>query len=228
MLARRYMVIKISGSLIYPPSPDYLRGLRSAVFRLHEEGVGLGIVVGGGAAARSFITALRPLGVPESLLDVIGIEAANLNALAVALALGPLSPPEVASDIRDAVRMAREGLIPVMGGLQPGQSTNSVAAVLAEALQADLLVNLLNGVDGVYTGRPGEPGSKKLDTLSYDLLESIVAEKSQLAGSYELFDHVALGVVRRSRLKLVFADGRDPDVIIRISKGERVGSWVTP
>ncbi len=227
-MARRYMVVKLSGSLVYPPSPDYLRSLRSAVISLVNEGWGLGVVVGGGPVARNVIMALRAIGVPESLLDEVGIEAANLNALVVAIALSPLSSPEIATDVKKAVVMSREGMIPVMGGLQPGQSTNSVAAVLAEALQAELLVNLLNGVDGVYTGKPGEEGSRRLDVLTYDQLEAIVVGKSQSAGSYELFDHVALGIVRRSRLKLVFADGRDPQVLISISKGEKVGSWVTP
>ncbi len=225
---QRSMVVKLSGSLVYPPSATYLRRLGDVIRDLAGDGWRLGIVVGGGPLARDLIDSLRELGVPESLLDEVGIEAANLNALAVALALAPLAAPEVPRDVREAVRLSREGMIPVMGGLQPGQSTNSVAAVLAEALGAQFLVNLLNGVDGVYTGRPGQPGSRKLESLTYDELEAIVASKSQAAGSYELFDHVALGVARRSGLTLVFADGRDPKVLLLVSRGEKVGSWVRP
>jgi len=162
------------------------------------------------------------------LLDEIGIESANLNALSVALALYPLSPPTVPRDLREAVRISQEGLVPVLGGLQPGQSTNAVAAVLAEAIKADLLVNLLNGVDGVYTGRPGEPGSRKIDSLTYSQLEEIISGKEQVAGGYELFDHVALEIVKRSRLTLVFADGRNPAVLVKVIRGEGVGSWVRP
>ncbi|MGC9209881.1 MAG: UMP kinase [Acidilobus sp.] len=222
------VVVKLSGSLLHPFTEPYALRLRGAVESLVKEGLTVGLVVGGGPLARDLISPLRALRVPESLLDEVGIEAANLNALALSLALYPLSPPQVPRDVREAVRVAQEGLVPVMGGLQPGQSTNAVAAVLAEALRAKVLINLLNGVDGVYTGRPGEPGSRKLDTLSYDDLERILLGKSQAAGTYELFDHVALGVVKRSKITLVFADGRDPEVILRIARGEKVGSWVTP
>jgi len=221
-------VIKFSGSLIYPPSASYLSDLRETVKALLDEGWRIAVVVGGGEVAREYIRTLRALGVPESLLDEIGIESANLNALSVALALYPLSPPAVPRDLREAVRVSQEGLVPVLGGLQPGQSTNAVAAVLAEAIKADLLVNLLNGVDGVYTGRPGEPSSRKIDNLTYSQLEEIILGKEQVAGGYELFDRVALEIVKRSRLTLVFADGRNPAVLVKVIRGEGVGSWVRP
>ncbi|MGC9071179.1 MAG: UMP kinase [Acidilobus sp.] len=228
MTVRAPIVVKLSGSLVYPLSQSYLWRLRAAIESLVRERVRVGLVVGGGPIARDLITPLRSLGVPESLLDEVGIEAANLNALAVSLALYPLALPQVPRDVRDAVRISLEGLVPVMGGLQPGQSTNAVAAVMAEALGAKLLINLLSGVDGVYTGRPGGPDSRRLESLTYNELERIVLDKSQTAGTYELFDHVALGVVRRSRITLVFVNGGDPDVIVKIAKGERIGSWVTP
>ncbi|ADL18828.1 Probable uridylate kinase [Acidilobus saccharovorans 345-15] len=217
MSERKVAVVKLSGSLVSPPSPLYLRRLRDSVERARSSGWRLGIVVGGGATARSYITALRELGVPESILDEVGIESAVLNAMAVASALYPYSPIEIPRNVREALTVFEEGLIPVLGGLQPGHSTNAVAAVLAETIGADLLLNLLNGVAGVYAGgAPGEPGARLLRAATYDELENIVRDKRSLAGTYELFDSVAVSVVRRSHIKVRFVDGRDPEVIQRI------------
>jgi len=228
MTACGVSVVKLSGSLVSPPSATYLRGLREAVEKVVAAGCRLGIVVGGGGTARSYIGALREIGVPESILDEIGIESAVLNAITVASALYPRSPLEVPRSIREAVTDFEEGLVPVMGGLQPGQSTNAVAAVLAEAIGARIILNLLKGVSGVYVGGPpGDPSAKLSKSLSYDELEAVIRDKRSLAGTYELFDSVALNVVRRSDITVRFANGEDPGVIYRVLVGgEDLGTLV--
>ncbi|MBS7618940.1 UMP kinase, partial [Candidatus Bathyarchaeota archaeon] len=47
------------------------------------------------------------------------------------------------------------------GGLQPGQSTNAVACVLAERSESKLLVNTTN-VEGVYSADPKKDPHAKL------------------------------------------------------------------
>ncbi|MEM0365818.1 MAG: UMP kinase [Acidilobaceae archaeon] len=223
-----YIVVKISGRLLTPPRLSYLSMLRDSILESYRYG-GLAIVTGGGPLSREYIGVLRELSVPESILDVVGIYASRLNALALASILLPYSTIKIPESIEEAVDVAVKGLIPVIGGLQPGQSTNAVATSLAEALKAKLLLNMLDGVDGVYKPPPGVKGSRRLDRATYDELEEIIREYPQIAGRYELIDNVALSIARRSNIRILFVNGQNPQVIPLVIRGEKVtGTIVEP
>lgn len=219
------VVVKLSGSLIYPPNDSYLSRLREVLLRLASKGVLSGVVVGGGDLARSYIGVLRRRNVGEAILDLMGIEAARLNASLVAKMLYPHSPPYPPATLEEAIRASLSGLIPVLGGLQPGQSTNAVAAVLAEALGSSTIINALRGIDGVYDRDPREPGSRRLERISYSKLREIISSMDKRAGGYTLFDEVALDVVERSRVRVLFIDGSDPTNILKALEG-RAGTVV--
>ncbi|MFP3143418.1 MAG: UMP kinase [Caldisphaera sp.] len=222
------IIIKISGSLIYPPNPNYFNKIRENIIKLIDD-YRFGIVVGGGPLARNYINNLRSLNISESILDILGIESAKLNALALSTALNPYAIPKVPNNITEAIEMFSKGLIPVLGGLQPGHSTNAVSIILAESLNSKTVINMLNGVDGIYTKKPNEPDSKKLVKVTYNDMESIIKNIDQLAGGYELLDHVAFELIKRSKIKVIFVDGKDPDVIYKIIKlKEKIGSELTP
>ncbi len=220
------VVVKLSGSLVSPPRTYYLSSLNEVIVKLTKEISQIGVVVGGGPLARDYIKPLRELEVPEAVLDIIGIEAARLNALLLASILYPLSPLRVPRSIEEALDVLSDKKIVVMGGLQPGQSTNAVAASLAEAIKADILINLLSDIDGIYSPAPGVPGAKRLERLSCEEFYELVKELSQKAGSYELFDHTAIQIIRRSRIPVYFAHGQDPNIIIDIIKGRAEGTLV--
>ena len=225
---RRALVVKVSGSLVYPPNPAYIRSLAHSIVELYNNGYTLGIVIGGGRLAREYIDAARDLGVPGSGLDVLGIEASRLNALLLAFTLYPLASPKISKSLEEALDQAARGLIPVLGGFQPGQSTNAVAMVLAEALGSDLVINCLKGVKGVYDRDPQEPGAKLLERLTLDELWKIVQGYPQVPGAYTLIDHVAVEVARRSGIRIAYTDCSDPRIILRIVRGESIGTLVEP
>ncbi|MCE4610879.1 MAG: UMP kinase [Desulfurococcales archaeon] len=210
------IVVKLSGRLLYPPSADYIAGITRVVSEIEGMGFKVGFVVGGGELARSYIEALRRLGLNEGLLDLMGIEASRLNASMLSKALYPRSPPVPITSIEEALRVVQIGLIPVMGGLQPGQSTNAVAASLAEAGGGSVVLNALRGVEGVYED---EPGGRILRKLSYDDMERIIEGFERKAGTYTLWDRVALDIVRRSNIKVVFFDGSNPRNFIEALMG---------
>jgi uridylate kinase len=112
-----------------------------------------------------------------------------------------------------------------MGGLTPGQSTNAVAALAAETVQADMLLNATN-VDGIYDRDPKEPGAKKLESVTVDELSEILSGTGTRAGEYKLFDPVAIRVVGRSRIPTAIFNGNDPENLLRLVKGEKVGSRI--
>lgn len=222
------VVVKISGSLIYPPRLEYMRGLREAVSRAADEGARLAIVVGGGPLARSYIEVLRGVGVNQSIQDLAGIIASRANAYFTASLLYPRSPLTVPGSVEEVLEAYASGRIPVIGGFEPGQSTNAVSLLVAEAIGAGRVVDLLNGVKGVYDRDPSTPGARLLERLTLSQLEAIVSRYEQEAGKYALMDHVAVSIARRSRIKVHFIDGSDPYNLLRVLRGERMGSVVEP
>jgi len=219
-------VVKISGKHVNPEKPVLVARYAEVLRRLHGEGYRLAVVVGGGRVARDYIAAAGVVGVNRGLRDALGIEAARLNARLLAYALHPLAYPEPPRSLWEALEAAATGRIVVAGGFQPGQSTAGVAAVLAEAMGADILV-LATTVAGVYTGDPRrEPGARLLERLSYGELRRVLRQSVE-PGHYELLDPLALAIVERSRIPVRVVDGSDPGNVARAVHGEEVGSLVS-
>ncbi|MEB3765823.1 MAG: UMP kinase [Desulfurococcales archaeon] len=225
----RALVVKISGSLLYPPEPSYLKDLTNSLLELKvKHAVTLGVVVGGGPVARSYINTLKELGVDNAKLDILGIESARLNALMLATLLYPKSPLIVPRDIIEAASIAASGLIPVMGGLQPGQSTNAVSLALAEALGASKVINMLNNIEGVYDKPPETPGARLLREVSYRELREIINRYPQHPGKYTLLDHTAMKIAERSKITIHFIKGNEPGNLIKAFLGEEIGTVARP
>jgi len=220
------LVIKVSGRLMTPPRPAYLKAFRDAIETIFDKVEAIGIVVGGGDFAKEYIGALREIGVPESRLDLVGIEVSRLNALVLAQALYPMSYLRVPETLDEAVDMINTRRVVVLGGLQPGQSTNAVAASLADAIGASLLINLLSDVDGIYIPAPGVPGATRANRLSCEELRQIVRDMPQVAGAYDIFDHIAVDIASRAKLRIFFTSGKDPSVLANILEGTAVGTTV--
>lgn len=184
------------------------------------------VVTGGGPIARKYIAAARGLGASETVCDQIGIHVSRLNARLLATALEGAVFPEIPESIEDLTTCIQSGLIVVMGGLQPGQSTNATAALAAEVMRADLLVNATN-VAGVYSADPQkDPHAKKLDEVTPDQLMEILSEARFRAGKYELMDLVAIRIIKRSRIPAIVIDGRDASNIDKALHGKHIGTRV--
>ncbi len=223
------VVVKVSGRLLYPPRASYMQELREALIEARRRGYRVGVVTGGGELARMYIRESRLLGVSEALLDLLGIQASRLNALALATVLVPYSSPRLPHSIEEAVDMALSGMIPVLGGLQPGQSNNAVAASLAEGLGARVIVNMMAGLDAVYDRPPTEPGARKFSKITISQMKELASRNPQIAGTYDLFDHVALKIVERSKLTVLFVDGSEPKVLLNVIEDHaRAGTVMVP
>ena len=223
------MVVKIGGHILASQLDprkieEYLKLLKS----LREEGHKIVVVVGGGGEARKYIRVAKRLGGSEFVCDVLGIEVSRLNARLLIAGLGDLAYPEPPRTIED-LRKAFEGSkIVIMGGLQPGQSTNAVGILAAEAVGAEMFINATD-VDGVYTSNPKkDPKAKKLDVVTTDELLTLTLRERLEAGSYTLFDPVAIKIVERSGILTRIVDGRTPINIKLAIKGEAVGTLIKP
>jgi uridylate kinase len=186
------------------------------------------VVTGGGSNARKYIAAARELGASEFVCDQIGIHVSRLNARLLAAALGESAFPKMPESSDELMESMGSELIIVMGGLQPGQSTNAVTALAAEAISADLIVNATK-VDGAYTADPRkDPKARKLDQVTPDELMQILSMEGFKAGEYDLMDPLALRIIKRSKIPAIIVDGRDPSNIEKALSGKRVGTKIVP
>lgn len=222
-------VLKLGGSLLYGDAneiiTDRIKVYADSIKSLVKEGNEFVIIVGGGKAARTFITAARELGANEAQCDWLGIKMARHNAELLCAALGDVAYPKIAESLDELEVAMGFGKVVLMGGLNPGQSTNAVAALAAETVNAVMLLNATN-VDGVYDKDPKLPDAKKLDKVDISELKMILSGGGTRAGEYKLFDPVALRVIERSKIKTIIFDGNDPDNLRKLIKGEAVGTVV--
>ena len=222
-------VIKIGGSVLFDDvgsiKIDLIRNWIEIIEELQNQDHQVAIVVGGGKPARQFSKIARDLGAPNSYQDLIGIEAARQNARLLISGL-PSAYPDPPSSYQEFIKVAAHQSLVVVGGFQPGQSTNAVAAILAEEIGADYLFNMSN-ISKVYDKDPEEyPDAKPFDKLTYSEFEQLLVANEQLPGTYALFDNVGLEIVKRSKIKLTFLDGSHPEYIPKLLSGKSLGTVV--
>lgn len=226
-------VIKIGGSILFDKEnqikqqlvSNYAKTIRN-VFSVSKKRCA--VVVGGGKIARKYIAATRALDASEAYNDIMGIEAAKLNARLLIAALGDMAYPDPPQNFQkfQALFNVTDKII-VCGGFQPGQSTNAVAASVAEVTKAERLINLTD-VDGVYTKDPDkDPNAKLLKEISIEDFVKLIAKQVTKAGQYPLFDYTAVQIVQRSKIALQFINGTDPENLAKAISGKQIGTLIT-
>ena len=210
-----------SGQNRYPLVEEYVKLFKDIVGQYHFL-----IVAGGGPTARYYIKAAREMGVPESLCDQLGILVSRLNARLLVDGLGEYAFPEVPTTIDELKHFFASGRIVAMGGLTPGHSTNAVAAISAETIRADLLINATD-VDGVYTSDPNKnKNAKQLKKVRVTKLMKILSKGDITAGAYDLMDPLALRIIQRSKIPTVILNGKTPRNVLKALENEDVGTYL--
>jgi uridylate kinase len=225
------IVLKIGHALFKGGSIDVekIRGTADAVLQLHNTGHRLIVIVGGGEPSRAYIKAARSLGADLATCDEAGIMVTRLNALLFSIALGEASSRKIIGSFEELEEQlaAAEGKILVGGGFTPAQSTDAVAALAAERMNADLLIKTTD-VDGVYDSDPEKnPDAKLLREVDIRRLREILSRCESTPGEYRLLDQVSLSILERSRIPVVIVNGSDPGNIIRAASGEKVGTRIS-
>ncbi len=184
------------------------------------------VVVGGGRPARDYIGVARELGAGEAKCDDIGIEVTRVNAKLLLLGLGDYAYQKVPHNFGEALEYSASGKIIVMGGTEPAHSTDAVSAILAEFVQADILINLTS-VDGMYTKDPKKFDDAELisEITASDMME-FIKNQDVKAGTYEFFDMTAIQMIKRSNLETVIANGFYPENLVKAINGEKIGTRV--
>lgn len=223
------ITIKLSGHIIFPSlsATSKFKGYIDCIKAVKELGHNPFIVMGGGEPVRYYIKIARENGMDESTCDQMGIAVTNINAKIFARALGDVACQFVPTDFDMLDQAISTGKIVVMGGLQPGQSTNAVAALLAERSGSKLLINTTT-VDGLYDSDPNSnPKAKKLTKVSIKEVAKILDKSGTKAGEYQLLDQVAIKIIERSGIVTKIIDGKDPQNILKSINGG-IGTTIMP
>ncbi len=218
------VIISLGGSILAKDlNPDsfisYANAL-SALAKKHR----LVIVTGGGVAARNYINVARSVGANEVVCDFIGIDVTRLNAQLLISALGADAFPEPPRTYKDAEAALTSGKIVVMGGVIPGQTTDAVSAILAEYMDADLMV-IATSVDGVYSADPQtDHDAVKFEKMTAKELVNVVMSTEMKAGSKSPVDPLAAKIIERCEIETIVMNGNDPAAVSEVIMQEGVES----
>ena len=221
------VVIRVGGSVVASPLNSSLIGRYVELLKdLRKKEHEVVAVVGGGSLAREFIGVAAQLGLEEALRDWAAIHVSRLLAQLFLLCLGDSGCESVPVSVDEAEACLKRNKIVVLGGLYPGMTTDSVAALICERVKADLLVKGSN-VDGIFTKDPKKyADAKKLDKLKFEDLTLIFEADSHKAGINQILDPEAIKILRKKRVKTIVVNGFDTENVSAAVKGEQVGTII--
>jgi len=233
-LAYRRILLKLSGEALmgqedYGIDPRVINRLAHEVIEAQHAGAEVALVIGGGNIFRG--AGLAAGGMDRVTGDQMGMLATVINALAMQDALEKLGAKvrvmsaikinDVCEDFirRRAIRHLEKGRLAIFaaGTGNPFFTTDSGAALRAIEIGADLLLKATK-VDGVYDKDPKKHADAvRFDSLSYDEV---------ISRGLEVMDTAAFALARDSDLPLRIFDMSQPGVLLRILRGENIGTLV--
>ncbi|HYA70330.1 MAG TPA: UMP kinase [Thermoplasmata archaeon] len=227
---RTPVVVSVGGSVLLTGQGDteYLEHLADLFRRLGAQRP-LVVTVGGGRTAREYIQLGRALGLTEFELDEVGIEVTRLHARLLAARVGPPAPAHPPTTVPAVVEQLRTGSPVILGGTEPGHTTDGVAALVAVRIRAARVVNATD-VDGVYDQDPRtHPNARRIERLSWPEFRAMVhSGTSGEAGQNFLFDRLGVDALARAKIPLLIVPGRDLSnleaaITGRPCRGSRIG-----
>lgn len=218
-------VLRIGGSVLgSPPSSTVVNGYADVISDLNHEGHSVAVVVGGGQVSRDYIKSAAQMGLSPYQQDTVAIHASRLNARLVAMKLGGVS--SVPTSIDGMLQRLARNRVAVMGGLRPGITTDTVAAMVAQRWRADLLVKA-SDQNGIYTEDPRtNKKAKKLDKMTYERMKQILGGTHR-PGIHSIIDPVAVDQLVESKIRLIVLKGIDPKGVLKAVRGEKIGTLVS-
>lgn len=222
-----HLVIRIGGSVIASPVNPTLIGKYVQMLKgLKEQQHEMAVVVGGGTLAREFIGIAKALGLAEAVQDKVAISVSRIFAQLFEEKLQGLGCGCVPLTVKEAVKCLDMKKIMVMGGLKPGMTTDTVAALIAEHIDADLFIKATDQ-EGIYDKDPKHyADAVRFEHLSFDDLSRVFAEDKHKAGLHQVLDPEAVRILKKRRIRVVVVNGFKPEKVLAAVKGEKVGTLI--
>ena len=226
------ILIKLSGeSLMGDVSvvdKDKTKEIANLIKRVHEMGIKIGIVIGGG----NFFRGRSNKDMEPLYVDTMGMLGTTINALGLADAFKKEDLPCIISTPFDL-----NGLIPkyskeevlehlndnvvIFGGGTGhiGCSTDTCASNKASLMNADAIIKLTN-VDGVYDKDP----NKYDDAVMYDkLTHQEVLDNPEI----KVMDIEAIRECQENNIDILVINFNDKENLIRVLEGTKIGTRIS-
>ena len=236
MTSARYhrVVLKLSGEALmgeqgFGISPQMLKYVADELRTVHQLGVQVAIVVGGGNIFRG--VAASSYDMDRASADHMGMLATVINSLALQDALersgiqtrlqSAINMHEVAEPyiLRRAVRHLEKGRVVIFaaGTGNPYFTTDTAAVLRAQEIHAEILLKATK-VDGLYDCDPMvNPEARFFDSICY---------MNVLEKQLKVMDMTAISLAMDNRLPLAVFNLKTPGNIRKVVCGERVGTLI--
>ncbi len=230
------ILLKLSGEALKTNEdnvidPKVIFKIAEEVKAIHELGVEIAIVVGGGNIWRGKIAS--ELGMDRSTADYMGMLATMMNGLAISDGLTSLGVSTRVMSAIEANRVAepyirgralkhlenKRVVIFVGGTGSPYFSTDTASSLRAAEINADAILMAKNYVDGVYDCDPKVHNTAiKFENLTYDDLVS-----KELG----VMDLTAATMGKENDIPLVVFNLNEDGNILRVVQGKVIGTTIT-
>ncbi|AYO30499.1 UMP kinase [Biomaibacter acetigenes] len=228
----RRIVLKISGEALagergFGINQDTLNSIADQIKEIHDLGVEIAIVVGGGNIWRG----RNSDQMDRATADYMGMLATVINALALQDALEnrdvqtrvqtAIEMKEIAEPYirRRAIRHLEKGRVVIFaaGTGNPFFSTDTTAALRAAEIEAEVIL-LAKKVDGVYDSDPVKnPNAQKFESLEYiDVLNRGLG----------VMDSTATSLCMDNKIPIIVFGINEPGNIKKVIFGENIGTFV--
>lgn len=229
------ILLKMSGEALkgkneFGIDPKTVKEVAEQIKMVHDLGIEIGIVCGGGNIFRGHIG--QELGMDRAQADYMGMLATVMNGLAVQDALEALGvPTRVMSALsiddvcepyirRRATRHLEKGRVCIFAGGtgMPYFSTDTAAALRATEIGAEVILMAKNGVRGVYTKDP----KKYADA---EFIEELTAEEI-IEKDLKVMDQTAATLCKDNHMEIIVFNMNEDGNILKAAKGEKIGTLI--
>lgn len=231
------IVVKLSGEALADDGDKtildkkLLKQIAKTIKGAVELGAEVSVVVGAGNIWRGRLA--ENVGIERSTGDYMGMLGTIINALALQSAfeeegmptrvMSAIDVPQVCEPYirRKAISHLDKGRVVIFAGGtgNPFFTTDSTATLRALDIGADAILMGKNGVEGVYDKDPRlNPDATLLEHLTF---QEVVEKK------LGVMDLTAVAMLETSPIRIHVYNMDDPDALLRILKGEKVGSIIS-
>jgi uridylate kinase len=231
----RRIMLKLSGEQMggnqgFGIDGDALERIAGEVKRVHDLGVEVGIVIGGGNIFRG--SAAAKWGMDRASADYMGMLATVINGLALqailenkfgvqtrvmtAITMTELAEPYIR---RRAIKHLEAGRIVIFAGGtgNPLFTTDTAASLRAREIGAEVILKATK-VDGIYDSDPTKnPGAKKYDEITY---------LDVLSKRLDVMDMTAITMCMEAKMPIIVCQMGQPGCVTSIVQGANLGTIV--
>ncbi len=228
------ILLKMSGEALGPKGfgidAETVRNIAREVKRVHDLGIQIAVVIGGGNMWRGADAAAT--GIDRATADYVGMLATVMNSLVMqdameklgmvtrvqtAIEMPPIAEPFIR---RRAVRHLELGRVVILaaGSGNPFFTTDTAAALRSVELNAQVLLKATQ-VDGIYDDDPKRnPHARKFEEISY---------MRALNMGLKVMDSTALSLCKDNHMPIIVFNANQKGALEAIIRGEKCGTLVT-